>query len=209
MEDSDRRSAILEAAFAEFAAKGFRGATIKSIARAAGIQSPALIYWYFPTKEALFQAVIEAHVPVLGIVVGGTLSLDAPPEHVLAAIAHALLATFNQPVEARMARLILTEAVRRPEIAQILVAHGPGRGIAFLTAYLARQVDLGRLRAHDPRASAVAFIGMFSPLLLSRVVMPALAEYMPDAEEHVRTVVDIFLCGLRLDSAGEQGRTTS
>ncbi len=207
MEEADRRSAILEAAFREFAAKGFRGATIKSIARAAGIQSPALIYWYFPTKEALFQAVIEAHVPVLGMVVGGTLSLDAPPEQVLTALAHTVLATFSQPAEARMARLILTEAVQRPEIARMLIEHGPGRGLAFLTAYLARQVELGRLRPHDPRAGAVAFLGMLAPLLLSRVVMPALAEYVPDAEEHVRTAVDIFLCGLRLDGV-EQERIT-
>ncbi|MGN6755596.1 MAG: TetR/AcrR family transcriptional regulator [Thermomicrobiales bacterium] len=207
MEDTDRRRAILEAAFAEFSAKGFRGATIKSIARAAGIQSPALIYWYFPTKEALFQAVIEAHVPVLGMVVGGKLALDAPPEQVLETLAHALLATFNQPAEARMARLILTEAVQRPEIAHILIEHGPGRGLAFLTTYLARQVELGRLRPHDPRAGAVAFLGMFAPLLLSRVAMPALAEYVPDAEAHVRTVVDIFLCGLRVDDA-EQERIT-
>ena len=50
----DRRGQILDAAFEEFAAKGFKGATIKSIAQAAELQSPALIYWYFPNKEALF-----------------------------------------------------------------------------------------------------------------------------------------------------------
>ena len=59
IEEPGRRAAILAAAFAEFAAKGFRGATIKSIAQAAGVQSPALLYWYFPSKEALFQAVLE------------------------------------------------------------------------------------------------------------------------------------------------------
>nr|MBA2782358.1 TetR family transcriptional regulator [Rubrobacteraceae bacterium]MBA2783211.1 TetR family transcriptional regulator [Rubrobacteraceae bacterium] len=31
-EESDRRAQILEAAFEEFSAKGFKGATIKSIA---------------------------------------------------------------------------------------------------------------------------------------------------------------------------------
>ncbi len=43
VEERDRREQILGAAFEEFAAKGFRGATIKSIARAARLQSPALI----------------------------------------------------------------------------------------------------------------------------------------------------------------------
>ena len=54
-QEPERREQILKAAFEEFAAKGFKGATIKSIAEAAGLQSPALIYWYFPDKEALFR----------------------------------------------------------------------------------------------------------------------------------------------------------
>ena len=45
VEEVDRRGQILDAAFEEFSEKGFKGATIKSIARAAGLQSPALIYW--------------------------------------------------------------------------------------------------------------------------------------------------------------------
>ena len=57
-EELDRRAQILDAAFEEFSEKGFKGATIKSIARAAGLQSPALIYWYFPDKEALFREVL-------------------------------------------------------------------------------------------------------------------------------------------------------
>ena len=40
-DELDRRAQILEAAFEEFSAKGFKGATIKSIARAAGLQSCA------------------------------------------------------------------------------------------------------------------------------------------------------------------------
>ena len=53
-EELDRRAQILDAAFEEFSEKGFKGATIKSIARAAGLQSPALIYWYFRTRRLSF-----------------------------------------------------------------------------------------------------------------------------------------------------------
>jgi TetR/AcrR family transcriptional regulator len=59
---------ILDAAFEEFSTKGFKGATIKSIAGAAGLQSPALIYWYFPDKEALFNAVLTTHAPLRSVV---------------------------------------------------------------------------------------------------------------------------------------------
>ena len=42
-EERGRRAEILEAAFAEFAEKGFRGATIKSIAEAAGVSERGLL----------------------------------------------------------------------------------------------------------------------------------------------------------------------
>ena len=50
-EEPNRREQIMEAAFEEFAAKGFKGATIKSIAETAKVQSPALIYHYFPDQS--------------------------------------------------------------------------------------------------------------------------------------------------------------
>ncbi|HEX8036237.1 MAG TPA: helix-turn-helix domain-containing protein, partial [Ktedonobacterales bacterium] len=67
-EASARRNQILDAALEEFAAEGFRGATIKQIARRAKLQSQALIYWYFPSKEALFQAVLGRHLPIVKLV---------------------------------------------------------------------------------------------------------------------------------------------
>jgi AcrR family transcriptional regulator len=79
-EESDRREQILEAAFEEFSAKGFKGATIKSIARAASLQSPALIYWYFPDKEALFREVLGSRIPVLRAVRDPARLLDLPPD---------------------------------------------------------------------------------------------------------------------------------
>jgi AcrR family transcriptional regulator len=63
-EEVDRRAQILGAALKEFSTKGFKGATIKSIAREAGLQSPALIYWYFPDKEALFREVLESQIQI-------------------------------------------------------------------------------------------------------------------------------------------------
>ena len=50
-EEANRRGQILDAAFEEFSTKGFKGATIKSIAGAAGLQSPTLIYWYSLTRR--------------------------------------------------------------------------------------------------------------------------------------------------------------
>jgi AcrR family transcriptional regulator len=52
-----RRIQILEIAVALFSARGYNGTSTRSIADAAGINE-ALIFRYFPTKLALFHAVI-------------------------------------------------------------------------------------------------------------------------------------------------------
>ncbi|PWU50282.1 TetR family transcriptional regulator, partial [Micromonospora globispora] len=57
----DSREAILAAARAAFAERGFDAASIRAIATAAGVD-PALVHHYFGTKEELFRATME--VPI-------------------------------------------------------------------------------------------------------------------------------------------------
>ena len=56
-----RPSEIVEAAFAEFAERGFGNSTLAGIARRAGI-SRTTIYLYYETKEAIFEAAIRGSV---------------------------------------------------------------------------------------------------------------------------------------------------
>lgn len=57
----DTREAILTAARATFAERGFDAASIRSIATAAGVD-PALVHHYFGSKEELFRATVS--IPV-------------------------------------------------------------------------------------------------------------------------------------------------
>lgn len=54
----ESKKRILDAAESEFAAKGFDGARLGSIARAASVQQ-ALIHHYFSDKAGLYEAVVE------------------------------------------------------------------------------------------------------------------------------------------------------
>jgi AcrR family transcriptional regulator len=197
VEEVDRRGQIVDAAFEEFSEKGFKGATIKSIARAAGLQSPALIYWYFPDKEALFREVLGSKIPVLRAVREPTGLLDQPPDRVLPTIARGYLSTFDDPAAQRMVRLIMGEAIRRPEIAQLFGSAVIKRVLGFLKRYMARQVELGRLRPHDVRSSARAFIGMLLPQAAGKLFFPAIREDGLTDQEHIENAVKLFLEGLR------------
>lgn len=54
-----RRDAIVGAVKGAFAEKGFDGTTTRELARAAGV-SEALLYRYFPSKDSLYAAMLEA-----------------------------------------------------------------------------------------------------------------------------------------------------
>ena len=59
-----RRRVLLEEAVRQFGSKGYDGASLESVASACGVRKQTLLY-YFPTKDALFEAcVLEVSVRV-------------------------------------------------------------------------------------------------------------------------------------------------
>jgi len=54
----ERRDSIIQAVRCVFAEKGFRGATTRELADAAGV-SEALLFKHFPDKEAIYRAMLE------------------------------------------------------------------------------------------------------------------------------------------------------
>ncbi len=196
-DEQDRRAQILDAAFSEFAEHGFRGATIKRIAQRARLKSQALIYWYFPAKDALFEAVLGQQLPIAQLILDLEPFLERPPEDVLPEFAHAYLATADRPGAQRLVRLLAPELIRRPEVADAVGGPLIVKMLDAITTYLEHQVALGRLRPHDTRASARAFVGMLLPQLGGKLFLPALRADGPTDAEHVDTVVEIFLSGLR------------
>jgi AcrR family transcriptional regulator len=91
------RGAILEAARESFAAKGFRGTTIRAVAADAGVD-PALVHHYFGSKDDLFLAALEVPVDprqVLPAVLAD--GLDGAAERLLATV----LALWDDPSTSR------------------------------------------------------------------------------------------------------------
>jgi AcrR family transcriptional regulator len=191
-----RRTQILDAALDVMAEHGFRGASIKRIAAHAGLKSPALIYWYFKDKQALLEGVLLRIAPFLGAVAQLEDSLDDPPEQVLSRIVNGFLTTVQQPMTGRLMRVLLSEATRHPAVATFFAERGPMVVLSFLERYFSRQVELGRLRPHDPRAAARAFMGMLIVYAIGREVFPPIGSGFPPADAYGTEVVAIFLGGL-------------
>ncbi|WP_248580148.1 TetR family transcriptional regulator [Nocardioides sp. InS609-2] len=105
----DTRAAVLKAAQASFAEKGFRGTTIRGVATGAGVD-PALVHHYFGTKDDLFLAALEIpidpRVVVAPVVAGGP---DGAAERFLTAF----LSVWDDP-EVRPSLLAVARAVMDP-----------------------------------------------------------------------------------------------
>lgn len=203
-EEQESRQKILDAAFAEFADKGFRGATIKSIAQRADLKSPSLIYWYFPTKEALFQATVESRSPFNEAILDPAPFLDRPPDKVLTQLAQNYLNFMSQPDIQKLVRLFLSEVGKRPQLANLVSEGLMEPALNFLKTYLSHQIEAGQLQPHDVRFSARAFMGLLMPQVFGMLFFPQLRIEGLSNETYAQNIIDIVLTGLQTKDEGQQ-----
>jgi TetR/AcrR family transcriptional regulator len=141
------RKAILAAALEVFAQHGFRGSTIDRIAARAGLSKPNLLY-YFPSKEAIYVAVLE---DILAFWLEPLAALDRqgdPIEELGRYISAKLRMARTRPEASRLfANEILAGA---PLIGDFLA--GPLKTLVDeKAAVIAEWIGEGRLRPVDPR----------------------------------------------------------
>jgi AcrR family transcriptional regulator len=193
-----RRQQIIDGALDVFASKGFELATNKDIAEAANIGSPGLIYHYFKDKADLFRHVVEQRAPVFRLLAQIDQLMDLPPRQVLPQFADAFVQMMHNPTALAMFKLIFSEATRRPLVADMVNAAGPGRIFPLLAGYMQRQMDVGALRRMDPSAAARCFLGPLMVYLLTREVFkqPDSGTLLPEAM--AATAIAIFLDGMLL-----------
>ena len=111
--ETRRRAEILDAAAVAFAAHGFTGTQVQTIADAIGVGN-GTVYRYFPTKEGLFLAAVERGLAELTNEVEPL--MDDPnlqPVETLRAIVKAYLRFFHRRPE--MAELFIQERATFPK----------------------------------------------------------------------------------------------
>ncbi len=195
--DPNRRQEIIAAARRVFARHGFHKASIKQIAQEANLKSAALIYWYFANKEELLDAVIGDTSPALAQLNEQAEALmEIPPDTLLPMFARLHLSTFDQAENRQLFRLIISEIGQNEMVSQ-RIAQAASFALSFLQQYLARQVALGRLRAHDTAVSARSFMGLVMVYALHQELLPTLTPPLPDVDHFIDEALRIFLDGLQ------------
>ncbi len=184
-----RERAILDAALTVFAGQGYSGTTMDAVAAEAGVTKPTL-YSYFASKDVLFQAMMLGQRDVMLDV------FDHPSPQGMVVDLHrfawAYANTVMRPDMLSLARLIIGEVSRFPEIGRAYQASGPDHLLRGIMRFLEDRCDAGRLAFDDAELAAQDLWG----LILSAPRTQAL--YMPDTIPDRATLERYITNGLRV-----------
>lgn len=151
-----RRQQVLDAALEVFARDGYGNAAVDDIARASST-SKGGVYFHFPSKQALFLALMdEAGGMLLDRVERAMAEQPDPLAKGDAALA-AALSTFGR--NRALARLLLVEAVGAGKEFHQKLIELHAAFAALITRYLDEAVEAGALPAHDTRLAGIAWFG--------------------------------------------------
>jgi AcrR family transcriptional regulator len=186
-----RREKILAVASEVFFEEGYQAASMSAIAARLG-GSKATLYNYFPSKEALFEAQVrDACAAVTGFMTD--LPADKPVAEVLTDLGFRFMDYILSDWAVRMFQIIVAEARRTPELAEVFFAAGPLVGQERLTQFLEGAKARGRINAPDCRDAAWLFLSMCKVRHLE-VVLNLTPKPSPEAiAADVAMAVDLFM----------------
>ena len=188
----ERQASIITAAASLFAKNGFNGTTTREIARTAGI-SEALLFKHFPTKRALYAAIIAAKSQLSQLMA----SIEEAAEKRDDVRVFTLIAGFriHRGADPSLLRLLLFSALEGHELSDMFFRNRHRVFYEFLAGYIARRTQEGAFRKVDPLLAAQSFVGMIVYHRLLHEIFKVPPHCSP--EEAVAGYVDVFLEGLR------------
>lgn len=205
---------IMEAALKVFADQGYSGTSMDAIAALAGVSKPTL-YQYYGSKEQLFAAIMVAQRnSMLG-------AFEEPDGLGLVAELWAFswhyADTILRPDFLSLARLIIGEAQRFPEIGRAYQAAGPERVLNGMMEYLNAKRAEGSLSFDDAELAAEDLWGLILSAPRNRALHdPANQPSRADLHRFISNGLRVFLKAYstnpandlaQLNALSEQGPT--
>jgi len=188
------RDRILRSALKLFSEKGYLGATTREIADEAGIAEVTL-FRYFPSKELLFEEVVNTYsfLPKLKVLIKEI--GDKPYDEALILIATEFLEVLNMRKD--LIKIMHSEMQRYPDKIKKIHDALINDTLRMLTSYFETLQRKGIVRRFNPEYGARAFLGMFFSYFYAREIKGVQGYKGDDMEKTIRSYVDIFINGTR------------
>jgi AcrR family transcriptional regulator len=189
-----RREQILRGSMKLFAAKGFRGTTTREIAQQLGI-SEALMFKYFPSKKALYRAIIRKRTD-------GSEEMFFPKEaiqskddrQVFRSIASYLISKNTE--DPTFMRLLQYSALEGHELSKIFFESHSMERTKLLSKYIRQRIKEQAFQNVPPLLAARAFMGMILHYVQSQELYGLKDHFNFSQKKVVDTFVETFLNGL-------------
>jgi AcrR family transcriptional regulator len=191
-----RPEEVLDAALDAFMAHGYAATRMEDVARACGL-SKAALYLYFPSKEAIFRALVAGRLQPLRE--AAEAAVAAAQDDVvggLRAIIGFWVTVAGDERLAALPRLVLSEASQFPEIAAAYHEMMVSRASEAIGGLIERGMAQGLFRPVDPQAAARMLLAPLALDLWRRHAFAGL-EPAPRAPADVAALtLDLFLNGV-------------
>lgn len=155
---SAKHKSILDAAAKAFLDEGYDNASMDRIAEIAGA-SKRTVYNHFPSKEDLFQAVIDQFGQEMYSLKLIIYDAARTLEEQLSEFVDAELAVVNNPTWMGLIKVLLTVFIRSPELAQKAMARHTTSEDS-ITVWVRAAARDGKLSIEDPSVAASVFTAM-------------------------------------------------
>jgi len=187
---------VLEAAARQFVTLGYERATIDAIAKTSGV-SKVTIYSYFPSKSALFEAVVGIYTDaVFEPLPPHALPAD-DPEKALSVIGGRFLMLIRSDDVIGTFRTMFAAAGHVVSASQAFYRQGPEKLISQVCDYLRRADAAGSLSIEAPEVAADQFLSLFLGGAYLRSMLGLGKPTSSMDKRLVRANVDLFLRAYR------------
>ncbi|MEM9552820.1 MAG: TetR/AcrR family transcriptional regulator [Acidobacteriota bacterium] len=189
---SPKRKAVIRAATEEFLQGGFSGTSMDRIADVAQV-SKRTVYNHFPSKDDLFQAIIEELLQRTDEMPFHGYSKDEPLEDQLERIGVTFAETITGEDFMKLCRVVVSRFIQAPEWAGVtLTAYAKLR--VNLRSWLKACEDDGRLQIPDFDRAETQFCGLIKEFVFWPELMAG-QEPASSSERNtvVKSAVDVFL----------------
>ena len=195
MSANERQRQLLDAALSVFSLKGFKGATTKEIAAAAGV-AEAVIFKHFPSKDALYDAVLDLNLVTQKAnhdvaEINGYLD-RGDDEGLLRTVIRRILSSYR--TNAAFQRVVLFAALEGHEQGLNRLYEQFGPVYHHFKDYVERRQREGALTSCDPFVVLMSIVGIAHHYgLITSIMRVAVCDDIPDetvAEQFTKILLD-------------------
>ena len=192
IKEQDTKESILKSAEKLFARKGFESTTVREIARDSGV-NVAMIYYYFKTKDGLYQEIIEGSFDKLFCLLKDGVDHRKGPEEKVYDIIKVYINFFYHHKDIH--RIFLRETVTQSRHVEVIVKKYISKNFNLIHSVIKEGVKEGIFRVQDTVLSTFSLIGMilyyftyepvYTRLVSAEKFETPVTEYLPDHIFHM------------------------